>query len=79
MLYNTFMANSLYLIRDIIMYIGTFVGLAIICYVRVSFSERQKKSPAVMLDYNEKEARLRKIGIVILVISVMLALIPGNR
>ena len=73
------MAKNLYMIRDILMYIGTIVGLTIICYVRVSFSSRQKKSPGVMLDYNEKEARLRKIGIAVLVISILLALIPGNR
>ena len=69
------MIKTLILIRDILMYIGMFTGMILIGYVRVSFSNRQKKSK-IDLDYNEKETKLRKIGIVILVITVALALIP---
>ena len=61
------------------MYIGMFVGIYLIGYVRVSFSNRQKKSPNVALGYNEKELRLRKIAIIILVITVALALIPTRN
>ncbi len=61
------------------MYIGMFVGIYLIGYVRVSFSNRQKKSPNVALSYNEKELRLRKIAIIILVITVALALIPTRN
>ena len=70
------MVISLLLIRDILMYIGMVVGISIICYVRVSFSTRQKKSPHVALDYNEKELKLRRIGRIILIITVALACIP---
>ncbi len=61
------------------MYIGSLTGLFLIGYVRVSFSTRQKNSPNVQLEYNEKEQKLRKIGIIILVISVALALIPTKN
>ena len=54
-------------------------GMFLIGYVRVSFSERQKKSPQVALDYNDKERKLRKAGIIILVITVALALIPTRN
>ena len=70
------MIKTLILIRDIVMYIGMLVGIFLIGYVRVSFSSRQKKSPNVALNYNEKELKLRKIAIVILVITIILALIP---
>ncbi|MCR4632649.1 MAG: hypothetical protein K5648_00810 [Erysipelotrichaceae bacterium] len=73
------MIKTLILIRDILMYIGMFVGIYLIGYVRVSFSNRQKKSPNVALSYNEKELRLRKIAIIILVITVALALIPTRN
>ncbi len=69
------MVKTLILIRDIIMYIGMLVGLFLIGYVRVSFSSRQKKS-SVPLDYDEREKKLRKTAIIILVITVALALIP---
>ncbi|MBQ6335590.1 MAG: hypothetical protein IJI46_11025 [Erysipelotrichaceae bacterium] len=74
-----FNIKTLVLIRDILMYIGMFVGIFMIGYVRVSFSNRQKKSPHVALTYNEKELKLRKIAIVILVITVALALIPTRN
>lgn len=61
------------------MYIGMFVGIFMIGYVRVSFSNRQKKSPNVALNYSEKELKLRKIAIIILVITVALALIPTRN
>ncbi len=73
------MVKTLVMVRDILMYIGMFVGLIMIGYVRVSFSSRQKKSPAVPLDYNEKERKLRKIAIIILVITVILAAIPTRN
>ena len=57
------------------MYAGMLVGLYLIGYVRVSFSSRQKKS-SVPLDYDEREKKLRKTAIIILVITVALALIP---
>ena len=57
------------------MYIGMLVGLFLIGYVRVSFSSRQKKT-SVPLDYDEREKKLRKTAIIILVITVALALIP---
>ena len=69
------MIKTLVLIRDVLMYAGMFL----IGYVRVSFSERQKKSPQVALDYNDKERKLRKAGIIILVITVALALIPTRN
>ncbi|MBQ9425759.1 MAG: hypothetical protein IJU42_07455 [Erysipelotrichaceae bacterium] len=69
------MVKTLILIRDIIMYIGMLVGLFLIGYVRVSFSSRQKKT-SVPLDYDEREKKLRKTAIIILVITVALALIP---
>lgn len=61
------------------MYAGMLIGMFLIGYVRVSFSERQKKSPLVALDYNDKERKLRKAGIIILVITVALALIPTRN
>ena len=70
------MVISILLIRDILMYIGMLIGVTLIGYVRVSFSTRQKKSPNVALDYNEKEFKLRKLGIIILVVTVALAAIP---
>ena len=70
------MVISILLIRDILMYIGMLIGVTLIGYVRVSFSTRQKKSPNVALDYNEKELKLRKLGIIILVVTVALAAIP---
>ena len=73
------MIRTLVLIRDIVMYIGTLAGLFLIGYVRVSFSSRQQKSPGVTLDYSEREKKLRKIGIIILVVSVVLALIPTKN
>ena len=69
------MVKTLIIIRDIIMYIGMLVGLFLIGYVRVSFSSRQKKT-SVPLDYDEREKKLRKTAIIILVITVALALIP---
>ena len=73
------MIKILVMIRDIIMYIGMFVGLFMIGYVRVSFSSRQKLSPNTPLDYNEKESKLRKIARIILIITVALALIPTRN
>ena len=73
------MIKTLILIRDILMYIGMLTGIFLIGYVRVLFSERQKKSPNVALSYNEKELKLRKIGIVILVVTIALALIPTRN
>ncbi|MCR4855482.1 MAG: hypothetical protein K5908_04870 [Erysipelotrichaceae bacterium] len=70
------MASKLFLIRDILMYIGALVGIFLIGYIRVSFSTRQKKSPNTPLQYNEKELFLRKTAIVILAITIVLALIP---
>ncbi len=70
------MASKLFLIRDILMYIGALVGIFLIGYIRVSFSTRQKKSPSTPLQYNEKELFLRKTAIVILAITIVLALIP---
>jgi len=72
------MSISLLLIRDILMYAGALVGVFLIGYIRVTFSERQKKSPNVSLYYNEKELKLRKLGIVILVITLILAAIPKS-
>ena len=72
------MVISLLLIRDILMYIGALVGVFLIGYIRVTFSERQKKSPNVSLTYNEKELKLRKLGIIILVITMALAAIPKS-
>ena len=74
-----FNIKTLVLIRDILMYIGMFVGIFMIGYVRVSFSNRQKKSPNVALNYSEKELKLRKIAIIVLVITVALALIPTRN
>ncbi|MBP1529100.1 MAG: hypothetical protein IIY30_08215 [Erysipelotrichaceae bacterium] len=73
------MIKTLVLIRDVLMYAGMLIGMFLIGYVRVSFSERQKKSPQVALDYNDKERKLRKAGIIILVITVALALIPTRN
>ena len=73
------MIKTLVLIRDVLMYLGMLIGMFLIGYVRVSFSERQKKSPQVALDYNDKERKLRKAGIIILVITVALALIPTRN
>ena len=73
------MSKTLVLIRDVLMYAGMLIGMFLIGYVRVSFSERQKKSPQVALDYNDKERKLRKAGIIILVITVALALIPTRN
>ena len=72
------MIKTLILIRDIVMYIGALTGLFLIGYVRVLFSTRQKQTPNVQLDYNEKEKKLRKLAIIILIVSVALALIPTN-
>ncbi|MBQ8068851.1 MAG: hypothetical protein IJ201_10995 [Solobacterium sp.] len=72
------MIKTLILIRDIVMYIGALTGLFLIGYVRVLFSTRQKQTPNVQLDYNEKEKKLRKTAIIILIVSVALALIPTN-
>ena len=72
------MKISLINIRDIIMYVGALIGIFLIGFVRVTFSERQKKSPNVSLNYNEKELRLRKIGIIILVVTLLLAAIPQS-
>ena len=63
------------MIRDIVMCIGALIGMFLIGYVRVSFSTRQQKTK-IPLDYNEKERKLRKIAIIILVITMALALIP---
>ena len=57
------MIKTLVLIRDVLMYAGMLIGMFLIGYVRVSFSERQKKSPQVALDYNDKERKLRKAGL----------------
>ncbi len=73
------MIKTLVLIRDVLMYAGMLIGMFLIGYVRVSFSERQKKSPQIALDYNDKERKLRKAGIIILVITVALALIPTRN
>ena len=73
------MIKTLVLIRDVLMYAGMLIGMFLIGYVRVSFSERQKKSPQVALDYNDKERKLRKAGIITLVITVALALIPTRN
>ncbi|MBO5527098.1 MAG: hypothetical protein J5946_03540 [Erysipelotrichaceae bacterium] len=73
------MVKTLVLVRDVLMYVGMLIGMFLIGYVRVSFSERQKKSPQVALDYNDKERKLRKAGIIILVITVALALIPTRN
>ena len=73
------MIKTLVLIRDVLMYAGMLIGMFLIGYVRVSFSERQKKSPQVALDYNDKERKLRKAGIIILVITVALALMPTRN
>ena len=73
------MVKTLILIRDILMYIGMLVGISMISYVRVSFSNRQNKSPNVALTYNEKELKLRKIAIIILVVTIVLALIPTRN
>lgn len=64
------------LIRDILMYAGALIGTSMIAYVRISFSERQKKSPNVALDYNSKEEKLRKIARIILIVTIVLAMIP---
>lgn len=72
------MKISLINIRDIIMYVGALIGIFLIGFVRVTFSERQKKSPNVSLNYNEKELKLRKIGIIILVVTLLLAAIPQS-
>ncbi|MCR5795686.1 MAG: hypothetical protein K6G61_10140 [Solobacterium sp.] len=72
------MIKTLILIRDIVMYVGGLTGLFLIGYVRVLFSTRQKQMPNVQLDYNEKEKKLRKIAIIILIVTVVLALIPTN-
>ena len=72
------MIKTLILIRDIVMYIGALTGLFLIGYVRVLFSTRQKQMPDVQLDYNEKEKKLRRIAVIILIASVALALIPTN-
>ena len=69
------MIKTLVMIRDIVMCIGALVGMFLIGYVRVSFSTRQQKTKTP-LDYNEKERKLRKIAIIILVITMALALIP---
>ena len=73
------MIKTLILIRDILMYIGTFAGIFMIGYVRVSFSSRQQKSPGTALDYNDREKALRKAAIIILAISIALALIPTKN
>ena len=73
------MIKTLVLFRDVLMYAGMLIGMFLIGYVRVSFSERQKKSPQIALDYNDKERKLRKAGIIILVITVALALIPTRN
>ena len=73
------MIKTLVLIRDVLMYAGMLIGMFLIGYVRVTFSERQKKSPQIALDYNDKERKLRKAGIIILVITVALALIPTRN
>lgn len=67
---------SLINIRDILMYIGALTGVFLIGYVRVSFSERRKKSPSTANAYNEKELKLRRLGIIILVVTLILAAIP---
>ena len=72
------MEISLINIRDIVMYIGALIGIFLIGYIRVTFSERQKKSPNVSLTYNEKELKLRKIAVIILVITLLLAAIPKS-
>ena len=72
------MEISLINIRDIVMYIGALIGIFLIGYIRVTFSERQKKSPNVSLTYTEKELKLRKIAIIILVITLLLAAIPKS-
>ncbi|MBQ6335276.1 MAG: hypothetical protein IJI46_09430 [Erysipelotrichaceae bacterium] len=72
------MAKTLYLIRDILMYAGCVIGISMIGYVRVHFSNRQKKTPNTPLDYNQMELRLRKTAIVILAITIVLAMIPAN-
>ena len=69
------MIKTLVMIRDIVMCIGALIGMFLIGYVRVSFSTRQQKTKTP-LDYNEKERKLRKIAIIILVITMALALIP---
>ena len=73
------MIKTLVLIRDVLMYAGMLIGMFLIGYVRVSFSLLQKKSPQIALDYNDKERKLRKAGIIILVITVALALIPTRN
>ncbi|MBR2544815.1 MAG: hypothetical protein IKE93_01475 [Erysipelotrichaceae bacterium] len=73
------MIKTLILIRDILMYIGTFVGIFMIGYVRVLFSTRQQKSPGTALDYNDREKAMRKAAIIILAISIALALIPTKN
>ena len=63
------------LIRDILMYAGALIGVCLIAYVRISFSSRQQKT-SVPLQYNERELKLRKAAIIILVITVLLCAIP---
>ncbi len=67
---------NLVMIRDALMFLFAFAGVSLIGYVRVHFSERQKKNPHRQLDYNEKELKLRKLGIILAAIGVALALIP---
>lgn len=65
------------MIRDIIMYICAPIGLFCIGYVRVSYSSRYKKNPTIT-GYDEKEKKIRTIGIVFLVIALALAAIPAK-
>jgi len=65
------------MIRDILMFIFGFGGIGLLCYVRVHFTNRQQKS-SEPLDYNEQEAKLRKIAIALIIIGVALALIPAK-
>ena len=64
-------------IRDIIMYLTAFPGLALLCYVRLNYMNRIKLHPD-QVDYTEKEAKLRKLAIILMVIGVALALIPAK-
>ena len=65
-------------LRDILMYITAFSGILLIAYVRISCSTRQQKSPAKALDYTDLERKLRKLGIVLTVIGLLLAFIPAK-
>ena len=61
-------------IKEIITYIATFAGIAIVCIVRVRFSKRQLKTPDNAYTHDEK--KLLYTGYIILAIALILACIP---